>query len=150
MNHLGCHPENGALHCCESSTMDDVFCPFGNSEIWNFARACHFDQDIVGFQILSQKSEKRKETNKWFKHTRWRIPFEWRYSNPLRIWAVNDLVTLSSNFPCLCKQLPTEPPGTYSKKLEERWETYTSRIMHKRPTCSNLKVFLQNQDIVQY
>ena len=57
------HPKNGALQRCEGTAME-VFCPFGNSEIRYLACPRHFDQNIVGFQILNQKSEEKKETGR--------------------------------------------------------------------------------------
>jgi hypothetical protein len=51
-----------------------------------------------------------------------KMPFEWRYSSPERICSVKYFVTFSSKRPYLRKQLPTEPPGTYSKKLEGNQE----------------------------
>ena len=49
--------------------------------------------------------------------TLWMMFLECRYAKPSRIWAVKDFVTSSSNLPWSRRQLPTEPPGTYSKKL---------------------------------
>jgi hypothetical protein len=46
---------------------------------------------------------------------------------------VNDLVTLSLNLPCFRKQLPTDPPGTYSRKLY----THQSRPMRSVMTGSH-------------
>ncbi|SRR6266702_598676 len=48
-----------------------------------------------------------------------KIPFECRYSSPERICSVKYLVTFCSKRPYLRRQLPTEPPGTYSRKLAE-------------------------------
>lgn len=48
-----------------------------------------------------------------------KMPFEWRYSSPARICSQKYLVTFSSKRPYLRKQLPTEPPGTYSRKLDK-------------------------------
>ncbi len=35
----------------------------------------------------------------------------------VEIWCRNDLIVGSSNLPCLRRQLPTDPPGTYSRKM---------------------------------
>lgn len=48
-----------------------------------------------------------------------KIPFKCRYSSPARICSVKYFVTFCSKRPYLRKQLPTEPPGTYSRKLTE-------------------------------
>lgn len=112
------HPEHCTRHRCGCAETINVVRPLGNTEVRDFTDACCFNQNIVRFQILRQSSQLREGLRKTkATPTRWRIPLECRYSRPVRICSVNDFVTSSSNLPCFSRQLPMEPPGTYSKKL---------------------------------
>jgi hypothetical protein len=73
------------------------------------------------------------------KHTLCRMFFEWRYSKPSRICAVNDLATLSLNLPYFLKQLPIDPPGTYSRKLYASVPWSTHFVMFEEDKYSHAK-----------
>jgi hypothetical protein len=76
LDNLGCHPENVALHCCGRGSVLIVRA-FRDTEVGNLAYTSSFDQNSIGFEILSMIKSEHKENR--------RRRDDYRMKNTLRV-----------------------------------------------------------------
>ena len=77
------HPKDGALHSSMRTAV--VVRPFRYSKVRYLTNTRCLDEDVVCLQVLASQYVNEGQAIGGRNLTRWRMPFECRYSKPLRI-----------------------------------------------------------------